>query len=142
MQTAAAAAAGVAIKLCRRCNLQKPVSEFYRSKANADGYDGRCKVQHHPSMVPWVCLDTHLMWAVHVLPRVVEIILYSSSGTCSSTCVSLHALMLCGVVWYGLEFHPTFVSLQACDAVQCAERRRKKPRVEVRPITCSPPLTV
>ena len=27
--------------------MQKPVSEFYRSKANADGYDGRCKVLHH-----------------------------------------------------------------------------------------------
>lgn len=50
------------IKLCRRCNQHKPLTDFYRSKANADGYDGRCK---------------------------------------------------------------------ACDAVQCAERRRKKARVEV-----------
>lgn len=40
---------------------RKPVSEFYRSKANADGYDGRCK---------------------------------------------------------------------ACDAIQCADRRKKKPRIE------------
>ena len=62
-------ASGVAIKLCRRCNQHKPLSDFYRSKANADGYDGRCK---------------------------------------------------------------------ACDAVQCAERRRKKPRVEV----LSQPLSV
>ena len=54
---------GVPIKLCRRCNQHKPLTDFYRSKANADGYDGRCK---------------------------------------------------------------------ACDAVQCAERRRKKARVEVR----------
>ena len=53
---------GVPIKLCRRCNQHKPLTDFYRSKANADGYDGRCK---------------------------------------------------------------------ACDAVQCAERRRKKARVEV-----------
>lgn len=56
------APASGAIKLCRRCNQHKPLTEFYRSKANADGYDGRCK---------------------------------------------------------------------ACDAIQCAERRRKKPRVEV-----------
>ncbi|EIE18791.1 hypothetical protein COCSUDRAFT_60093 [Coccomyxa subellipsoidea C-169] len=55
------APASGAIKLCRRCNQHKPLTEFYRSKANADGYDGRCK---------------------------------------------------------------------ACDAIQCAERRRKKPRVE------------
>ena len=54
---------GVPIKLCRRCNQHKPLTDFYRSKANADGYDGRCK---------------------------------------------------------------------ACDAIQCAERRRKKARVEVR----------
>ena len=53
---------GVPIKLCRRCNQHKPLTDFYRSKANADGYDGRCK---------------------------------------------------------------------ACDAIQCAERRRKKARVEV-----------
>ena len=53
---------GIPIKLCRRCNQHKPLTDFYRSKANADGYDGRCK---------------------------------------------------------------------ACDAVQCAERRRKKARVEV-----------
>ncbi|CAK0783382.1 hypothetical protein CVIRNUC_006581 [Coccomyxa viridis] len=52
---------GVPIKLCRRCNQHKPLTDFYRSKANADGYDGRCK---------------------------------------------------------------------ACDAIQCAERRRKKARVE------------
>lgn len=58
----AQAPASGAIKLCRRCNQHKPLTEFYRSKANADGYDGRCK---------------------------------------------------------------------ACDAIQCAERRRKKPRVEV-----------
>jgi len=31
------------LKLCRRCNTQKPVTQFYKSKANADGYDGRCK---------------------------------------------------------------------------------------------------
>ena len=54
---------GVPIKLCRRCNQHKPLTDFYRSKANADGYDGRCK---------------------------------------------------------------------ACDAIQCAERRRKKASVEVR----------
>lgn len=53
---------GIPIKLCRRCNQHKPLTDFYRSKANADGYDGRCK---------------------------------------------------------------------ACDAIQCAERRRKKARVEV-----------
>ena len=34
---------GAVLKLCRRCNTHKPVTEFYRSKANADGYDGRCK---------------------------------------------------------------------------------------------------
>lgn len=50
------------LKLCRRCNVQKPVSQFYKSKANSDGYDGRCKT---------------------------------------------------------------------CDAVQCAERRKRKQRVEV-----------
>ncbi len=48
--------------MCRpHAQTQKPVSEFYRSKANADGYDGRCK---------------------------------------------------------------------ACDAIQCSERRKKKPRIE------------
>lgn len=31
------------LKFCRRCNTQKPVTQFYKSKANADGYDGRCK---------------------------------------------------------------------------------------------------
>ncbi len=31
------------LKLCRRCNTQKPLTQFYKSKANADGYDGRCK---------------------------------------------------------------------------------------------------
>ncbi|BDA49676.1 hypothetical protein COCOBI_14-2960 [Coccomyxa sp. Obi] len=60
------APASGAIKLCRRCNQHKPLTEFYRSKANADGYDGRCK---------------------------------------------------------------------ACDAIQCAERRRKKPRVEEPTVT-------
>ncbi|KAK9866223.1 hypothetical protein WJX84_005326 [Apatococcus fuscideae] len=54
-------ASDVPIKLCRRCNQQKPVTDFYHSRANADGYDGRCK---------------------------------------------------------------------ACDAVQCAMRRKRKPRVE------------
>jgi hypothetical protein len=54
--------ASLPLKLCRRCNVSKPVSEFYRSKANSDGYDGRCKT---------------------------------------------------------------------CDAVQCAERRKRKQRVEV-----------
>ncbi|KAK9818620.1 hypothetical protein WJX74_003086 [Apatococcus lobatus] len=54
-------ASDVPIKLCRRCNQQKPVTDFYHSRANADGYDGRCK---------------------------------------------------------------------ACDAVQCAMRRKKKPRIE------------
>ena len=53
---------GDSIKLCRRCNQHKPLTQFYRSKANVDGYDGRCK---------------------------------------------------------------------ACDAVQCAERRKRKRRVEV-----------
>ena len=33
----------VSMKLCRRCNTHKPVTQFYKSKANADGYDGRCK---------------------------------------------------------------------------------------------------
>ena len=66
------APASGAIKLCRRCNQHKPLTEFYRSKANADGYDGRCK---------------------------------------------------------------------ACDAIQCAERRRKKPRVEVRIPLNTAPLT-
>lgn len=47
--------------LRRYLQTRKPVSEFYRSKANADGYDGRCK---------------------------------------------------------------------ACDAIQCSERRKKKPRIE------------
>ena len=51
------------MKLCRRCNTHKSVTEFYKSKANADGYDGRCK---------------------------------------------------------------------ACDAIQCATRRKRKERVEVR----------
>ena len=50
------------MKLCRRCNTHKPVTQFYKSKANADGYDGRCK---------------------------------------------------------------------ACDAVQCAQRRKRKERIEV-----------
>ncbi|KAK9820538.1 hypothetical protein WJX72_011408 [[Myrmecia] bisecta] len=49
------------MKLCRRCNQHKPLSQFYKSKANSDGHDGRCK---------------------------------------------------------------------ACDALQCADRRRKKQRVE------------
>lgn len=31
------------MKHCRRCNTHKPVTQFYKSKANADGYDGRCK---------------------------------------------------------------------------------------------------
>lgn len=60
----------VQMKLCRRCNTHKPVTQFYKSKANADGYDGRCKT---------------------------------------------------------------------CDAVQCAQRRRRKERVEVYPchnMTC------
>ena len=34
---------GVAMKHCRRCNTHKPITQFYKSKANADGYDGRCK---------------------------------------------------------------------------------------------------
>ena len=34
---------GVPMKHCRRCNTHKPVTQFYKSKANADGYDGRCK---------------------------------------------------------------------------------------------------
>eukprot|EP00884_Botryococcus_braunii_P000533 jgi/Botrbrau1/10480/Bobra.0133s0084.2 len=33
----------IPLKLCRRCNVSKPVSDFYKSKANSDGYDGRCK---------------------------------------------------------------------------------------------------
>ncbi len=53
------------MKHCRRCNTDKPITEFYKSKANADGYDGRCK---------------------------------------------------------------------ACDALQCAARRKRKDRVEVRPV--------
>ncbi len=52
------------MKLCRRCGIKKPVKDFYKSKANIDGLDGRCK---------------------------------------------------------------------ACDALQCAERRRRKARVEVQP---------
>ena len=59
------------IKLCRRCNQHKPLTQFYRSKANVDGYDGRCK---------------------------------------------------------------------ACDAVQCAERRKRKRRVEVS--TSSSPINM
>ena len=31
------------VKLCRRCGATKPVKDFYKSKANADGLDGRCK---------------------------------------------------------------------------------------------------
>lgn len=50
------------MKHCRRCNTHKPITQFYKSKANADGYDGRCK---------------------------------------------------------------------ACDAVQCAQRRKRKERIEV-----------
>eukprot|EP00884_Botryococcus_braunii_P000528 jgi/Botrbrau1/10476/Bobra.0133s0082.1 len=29
--------------LCRRCNVSKPVSDFYKINVNSDGYDGRCK---------------------------------------------------------------------------------------------------
>lgn len=31
------------MKLCRRCGVTKPAKDFYKSKANADGLDGRCK---------------------------------------------------------------------------------------------------
>ncbi|KAK9846477.1 hypothetical protein WJX81_004944 [Elliptochloris bilobata] len=34
---------GLQIKLCRRCGVTKPAKEFYKSKANSDGLDGRCK---------------------------------------------------------------------------------------------------
>ena len=37
---------GVPIKLCRCCNHHKPLTDFYRSKTNADGYVGRCKACH------------------------------------------------------------------------------------------------
>jgi len=40
---APAYAPGTQVKLCRRCGINKPASEFYKSKANADGLDGRCK---------------------------------------------------------------------------------------------------
>jgi len=30
-------------KKCRRCNIQKPLSEFYRNQTNSAGYDSYCK---------------------------------------------------------------------------------------------------
>lgn len=31
------------MKICIKCKVSKPVSEFYRTKENRDGYFGRCK---------------------------------------------------------------------------------------------------
>ena len=89
LQSAAAVASGVAIKLCRRCNHQKPVSEFYRSKANADGYDGRCKVLHLGCGFQ-VLPNRNSYGALEACPRCCRSM--SSGGLCvCSTCLCMHA---------------------------------------------------
>ena len=41
--TAAASNAAASKKLCRKCGRHKALEDFYKSKASADGRDGRCK---------------------------------------------------------------------------------------------------
>ena len=45
----------VAEKVCKKCNMNKPASEFCRSKWGPDGLHSRCKVLH--SHEPPVCFD-------------------------------------------------------------------------------------
>ena len=32
------------MKVCKKCGLPKPLNNFYKSKSNADGREGSCKV--------------------------------------------------------------------------------------------------
>ena len=41
--TATASLAAASKKLCRKCGRHKALEDFYKSKASADGRDGRCK---------------------------------------------------------------------------------------------------
>ena len=41
--TATASIAAASKKLCRKCGRHKALEDFYKSKASADGRDGRCK---------------------------------------------------------------------------------------------------